>query len=135
MLNQLKALRMPVHQKIWWYLFGGISRNRVFSFYWITQRSIRKCTVIRWTNWMIHLNRKGVVFHRDNVRPKRNINNLGRFMYTRKLKTQFLFPRKSRWKSVHWTLIWELIRGEGILWVSYKTPKAKVCYRHVRITI
>ena len=52
--------KADIHQKkvmlsVWWDFKGII----FFSFYRTTQRSILKCTVISWTNWMIHLNRKG----------------------------------------------------------------------------
>lgn len=47
-------------KKRWCCLFGEILKESFFfSFYRITQRLIRKSTVISWTNWMMHFSRKG----------------------------------------------------------------------------
>ena len=53
--------KADIHQKkvmlsVWWDFKGIVF---FLSFYRTTQWSILKCTVISWTNWIIHLNRKG----------------------------------------------------------------------------
>lgn len=60
-MNRLKALQKSIFlEKNWWCcVFGGISKkSNYFCFYWTTQRSLLKCIVISWTNWMIYLKRK-----------------------------------------------------------------------------